>query len=108
MSQSESTTAAAPRHSWLKLRLHVYMCIRCGAGYENIQDRTGGWYRRWFLPDRSTVNTLRTLPCEPGPTTAKRILHYSAQLLALADGRPQKLKMLRASIDRARGGSVHA
>lgn len=79
-------TARPVRHSWVKLRVHVYMCKKCGTAYENKQDRTGGWYRTYFLPDRRQVNASHVPPCEPGPTTSKRIEHYAAAIACYGVG----------------------
>lgn len=68
------------RHSWVKLRLHVYMCRKCGTGYENKQDRTGGWFRVFYLPDKSIHRSPHVPVCEPGPTTLKRLEHYRSAL----------------------------
>lgn len=72
--------ARAGRHSWVKLRLHVYMCKKCGTAYENKQDRTGGWFRTYYLPDRSQKNLSHVPPCEPGPMTAKALEKYRSAI----------------------------
>jgi hypothetical protein len=75
----------AARHRWAKVKVHCYVCSKCGTCYVNKQDRTGGWFRTWHLPDGSRVHSLRTPACEAGPATAKRLQHYaSAIAVALA------------------------
>ena len=60
----------ARRHSWVKLRLHVYACRHCGTGYENRHLTTGQWERIYYLPTGETVRLARVPLCEPGPRTA--------------------------------------
>jgi len=64
------------RHSWRKIRTHCYVCRKCGLCRENKQDRTGGWFTVWYLPDGSRVRSLTRPACERGPLTDKRLAHY--------------------------------
>lgn len=58
------------RHSWLKLRIHVYICRRCGCGKVNAQREGGAWFATFHLPTGASVES-RTVPaCEVGPMTA--------------------------------------
>lgn len=47
-------------------------------GKQNLQDRTGGWYVAWFLPDGAKTHAAATPACAPGRTTEKRLQHYAA------------------------------
>jgi hypothetical protein len=70
------------RHSWVKLRIHVYICVKCGAGRENKQDRIGGWYTTWFLPTGERRNTFERPPCVRGPLTDRYLGKYADHIEA--------------------------
>lgn len=76
----------AKRHSWAKVKLHCYVCRKCATCFENRQDRVGGWFRTWSLPDGSRLHSFTTPPCEPGRTTEKRLQHYAAAIAAARSG----------------------
>lgn len=77
----------AARHSWVKVRLHCYICRTCGTCYENRQDRIGGWFRTWHAPDGSRFQRALTPPCERGPLTEKRLAHYRTAIEGAAADR---------------------
>lgn len=65
------------RHSWVKLRIHVYMCRSCGCGYENKQTAGGEWYREYYRPDgRNEVSTY-VPSCERGIRTDAALRKYA-------------------------------
>lgn len=78
--------ARAGRHSWVKVRVHHYVCKKCGTCYENKQDRGGGWFRTYYLPDRRKANLDHVPPCEPGATTAKRLEHFAPAIACYGRG----------------------
>lgn len=68
------------RHSWVKLRLHVYMCRHCGCGYVNAQTVAGDWYRTYHRADGVSEVSTYVPPCEPGPRTARALQKYANAL----------------------------
>lgn len=68
-----------PRHTWLKLRLHVYICRACGTGKVNAR-RSGAWETTYHRPDGTSVVSAHVPACEVGPLTKKYLANYSAQI----------------------------
>jgi hypothetical protein len=64
----------------VKLRLHVYLCRKCGTGKVNAQDATGRWTPTWHRPDGTSIAASTTPPCEVGPKTAAALQKYAAAL----------------------------
>lgn len=79
--------AATFRHSWVKLREHVYLCRTCGMGRVNAQRRSGEWFTTFHKPDGRSVVAIHVPPCAPGRTTTKRLEHYRAQIAAAGERR---------------------
>ena len=65
------------RHAWIKLRTHVYLCVRCGTGRVNAEGRAGTWTTTFYLPNGATLIDLHVPPCEPGPRTAAVFSKYA-------------------------------
>lgn len=66
------------RHRWCKLRLHVYICRKCGAGKRNETDNHGEWFTTYFLPNGETVRGPRAVPaCERGPKSETYLAKYA-------------------------------
>jgi hypothetical protein len=65
-----TTTPARKRHRWVKLRLHVYVCRVCGCGRVNAEDRFGGWFTTFHLPDGTSRVDVHVPGCEVGERTA--------------------------------------
>lgn len=68
------------RHRWVKLRLHVYICRKCGCGKVNAQDARGGWFATFHLPDGRSIAPSHVPPCEVGPRTPAYLAKYSEVL----------------------------
>lgn len=68
------------RHSWVKLRVHVYICRTCATGRVNFQSRGGGWFTRFHLPNGGNIVDSRVPPCEPGRHTAAWLAHYQREI----------------------------
>ena len=67
------------RHSWVKLRLHVYICRRCGMGKVNDPDA----FRTTFhCPDGAEVRGTKTPACEIGPRSLAALHKYANELAA--------------------------
>ena len=60
-----------PRHSWTKLKIHNYLCRKCGMGKRNAQDPNGGWFTTWHKSDGEAVVSAHVPPCETGALTAE-------------------------------------
>lgn len=72
-------------HSWFKVKLHNYICRKCGARKVNVDDR-GGWSSEWHLSDGSIVRRTLAPPCVVGPETSARLVWLSEHLAGLANG----------------------
>lgn len=70
----------ASRHSWVKLRLHVYLCRRCGTAYENRQLTTGDWRRMYFLSPGENKYLDRVPICATGKRTDAALRKYADAL----------------------------
>lgn len=70
-----------PRHSWVKLRLHTYICRRCGCGKVNAQ-KAGAWQTTFHLPTGASVVSASVPACKPGQYTPAFLLKYKAEVLA--------------------------
>lgn len=69
------------RHRWLKLRLHVYICRKCGTGRVNAQV-AGGWRTTYHRPDGTSEVLSHVPPCERGPKTDAALAKYATELAA--------------------------
>lgn len=70
----------ADRHSWVKLRVHVYICRKCGAGKVNAQRASGQWFVTWHLRTGESHDVPATPPCQVGPYTEKFLKKYEAAI----------------------------
>ncbi len=61
------------RHSWTKLKLHNYLCKKCGTGKRNAQRESGEWFTTWHRADGTVVVSIATPACEPGELTPERL-----------------------------------
>lgn len=82
------TYEAFKRHKWLKLKLHNYVCLQCGALKENYY-RDGLWIARYEMPDGSYREPSRTPPCQQGPRTNDLL----AQANDIADSAPADVRV---------------
>jgi hypothetical protein len=69
-----------PRHKWVKLRLHVYLCRKCGTGYVNAQTAGGVWYRTYHRADGISEVSTCVPECAPGPRGARALQKYADAL----------------------------
>lgn len=75
-------------HSWLKLRVHVYICRTCGAGKVNALAGKE-WVTTYHLPDGSSVTSAHTPPCEIGPKTEIYLQKYADEIAAAPIQKPR-------------------
>lgn len=71
------------RHRWVKLRIHVRICKKCGMGKVNAQrnvDRRMQWFTTYHRPDGVSAEATETPPCVVGPLTEKFLAKYAAEL----------------------------
>ncbi len=68
------------RHRWVKLRIHVYICRKCGCGRVNEQDVSGRWYAVWHMPNGQSVALAKTPACTTGEKTDTYLAKYAAQI----------------------------
>jgi hypothetical protein len=69
------------RHSWVKIRIHVYVCKRCGMGKVN-SDGADGWQTTYHFPTGVSRIEHYTPPCEAGPLTPKYLAKYAKEIAA--------------------------
>lgn len=79
---TERGYALTDRHSWVKLRIHVYICRKCGAGRVNEQRPDGTWRTWWHRPTGESLVAQRTPPCERGQMTETFLKKYEAAIAA--------------------------
>lgn len=70
----------ASRHRWVKLRLHVYICRKCGCGKVNAQGPGGDWFATYHRPDGTSVVTSRVPPCATGPRSSAYLAKHALSL----------------------------
>lgn len=70
------------RHRWVKLRIHVYICRKCGLGKVNAQRTNGQWFVTWHQPTGVSHDVPATPPCQVGPLTATFLKKYEAAIAA--------------------------
>lgn len=68
------------RHKWFKLRVHVYICGKCGTGKVNEERQPGYWVATYHRPDGTSSVLSHVPPCEEGPLTVKFIGKYAEQI----------------------------
>jgi hypothetical protein len=73
---AQPVEAKVERHRWVKLRLHVYICRKCGTGKVNSQ-RAGEWITTFHCPEGTSITSAHVPPCAVGPFTKKYLAAYS-------------------------------
>ena len=76
MSATAVNRAAGSRvqhHSWVKVKLHNYVCRKCGTRKVNVP-KGGGWAAEWHRPDGSVLELPLSPKCEVGPQTPDRLV----------------------------------
>lgn len=67
------------RHSWCRVKVHVYICTKCGGGKVNEEPQPGRWQTRFYMPNgRASIGA--TPPCEAGPRTAAWLRKYESAI----------------------------
>lgn len=67
------------RHSWVKLRVHVYICRVCGMG--KVHDPKD-WVATYHCSDGYSRRGGHTPPCEVGERTPAALQKYAAEIAA--------------------------
>jgi hypothetical protein len=75
------------KHGWVKLRLHHYICRKCGCGKVNFQDDDRQWRQRYHLPTGATTVLRHTPVCEVGPKSQAYLDRYSVAIAEDAEAR---------------------
>lgn len=60
-------------HAWVKVKLHNYVCQKCGMRKVNVEKSRGQWIAEWHKPDGAVVELRLSPACAPGPQTAERL-----------------------------------
>jgi hypothetical protein len=71
-------------HAWVKLRIHVYICRKCGCGRVNWQNKNGEWVTTFHTSSGHSISSTRRPPCEVGSRTAPALRKYEAAIAAAA------------------------
>jgi hypothetical protein len=66
-----------PRHRWVKLRVHVYICRKCGTGKVNAPDAQGNWFATFHRPDGTSLRSAHVPVCEVGPYTERYLAKHA-------------------------------
>lgn len=61
------------RHSWVKLKVHNYLCRKCGTGKRNQQRENGEWFATYHKADGTAIVSAHVPTCERGELTAERL-----------------------------------
>lgn len=71
------------RNRWVKIKIHWYVCAKCGMVCENFE-RDGVWRSRYFFPtDPPTTRVEHHVPeCVPGPKTPERLAKFNDLITA--------------------------
>ncbi len=72
------------RHSWVHLKVHVYICQKCGCGKVN-EGEGRSWRTKYHRPYGTSEYLQHTPPCEVGPLTEKYLAKYQAAIVLWAD-----------------------
>ena len=67
------------RHAWVKVRVHCYICRRCGTGKVNSLERVG-WVATFHTPDGLSTVRDHVPPCAPGPRTAQYLAKHQTAI----------------------------
>jgi hypothetical protein len=88
------------RHSWVKLKPHVYICRRCGSGRVNAQQSSGEWFTTWHRSNGESVVDVHVPPCEVGRETTRRLERYASALACAEPSRRRGSAETTATCDR--------
>lgn len=61
------------RHRWVKLKIHVYICVKCGMGKVNHEEEPNWWRTTYKFPDGTERVEHHTPPCAKGKHTELRL-----------------------------------
>lgn len=68
------------RHSWVRVKVHCYVCRTCGTCKVNAQRDNGDWFVTWHLPTGESHDVPATPPCQVAALTPKRLKHYESAI----------------------------
>lgn len=75
-----------PRHRWVKVRPHVYICRQCGCGKVNALGRDG-WRTTFHRPDGTAVVATHVPACATGPRTGAYLTHHASAIACAVPAR---------------------
>jgi hypothetical protein len=70
---------AGARHRWCRVRVHCYICTRCGCGRVN-EEAKGRWIVTFHAPDGRAIVGGPTPPCRSGRHTAAYLAKYESAI----------------------------
>jgi hypothetical protein len=73
-----------PRHAWVKVKEHTYLCTSCGTTKQNIGEGVE-WRTKYWLPDGRSAFLTHVPPCAIGPKTEERLMKWAQQQEAEAE-----------------------
>jgi hypothetical protein len=66
-----------PRHRWVRLWEHTYICRQCGCGKLNKEKGPNRWETEYSMADGTVAVRSLTPPCEVGELTPLRLRHLA-------------------------------
>lgn len=85
-SDRREVSAVTSRHSWVKLKVHWYLCRKCGTGKRNAQDLDGGWFTTFHKANGEAVISAHVTACERGKLSDERIEWLEKRQKEKSDG----------------------
>lgn len=79
VAQADASAAAAKRHSWVRVKVHVYICQQCGCGRVHEDLGRGSWQTKYHKPD-GTSQLIGAPRCEVGPLSAAYLGKYESAI----------------------------
>lgn len=73
------------QHSWTKVKLHVYICCKCGCGSVNHYAGARGWITTVYYPDGTSEVSNKLRPCARGPKTDAYLAKYASAIACASD-----------------------
>lgn len=73
-----AATTARRRHRWIRLRVHAYICERCGCGKVNTHTGGGGWVQVYHTSDGRASAARQVPECVKGLRTSAALKKYES------------------------------
>lgn len=90
---TKATRRPGTRHKWVKVRVHVYICTKCGCGSVNEQDARSNWFTTYHTPDGRSAVERHVPPCEVGQFTEAYLKKYESAIACAVPAQAAELPM---------------